>query len=76
MSGDSFIMIGGMTCFQSRLIILKIVLLHLSKIVLLHILMALISLAVSPWIKIQFVRVNDFQEMSVRCSNEEIVMFV
>ena len=54
--------------FQSWLIILKIVPLHLS--------MALISLAVYPWINIQFVRVNDFQEMSVRCSNEEIVMFV
>ena len=61
-------MIGGMTCFQSRLIILKIVLLHSS--------MALISLAVFPQINMEFVRVNDFQEMSVRCSNEEIVMFV
>ena len=69
-------MIGGMTCFQSRLIIPKIVLLHLSKIVLLQISMALISLAVYPWINMEFVRVNDFQEMSVRCSNEEIVMFV
>ena len=69
-------MIGGMTCFQSRLIIPKIVLLYLSKIVLLHSSMALISLAVFPQINMEFVRVNDFQEMSVRCSNEEIVMFV
>ena len=29
-----------------------------------------------PQINMEFVRVNDFQEMSVRCSNEEIVMFV